>query len=256
MADEQKKSPVLIIVIVIVVLGIAIGVYFAMSGGEETSNTNTTTNTVTTNTATTTKTSTETDPYADLMQYDDKTIDITSADGKVTGQIAISIDKTQEMPITVVYFMRVDDALPQTIAATGGGASYYYIASHAQEADLRAGDGTGSLGAAFCNVDQIPDVLALAQERSISTDAYLGCDAQYEVGNSTETFYHIYSSYFNNYTWDYNNDVIGKDKLAVFDTAPFYEEEDFEGVQGWGADNETVIRDGEVTSQYDLIFTE
>ncbi|MFH1597957.1 MAG: hypothetical protein ABIB97_02710 [Patescibacteria group bacterium] len=255
MADEQKKSPVLIIVIVIVVLGIAIGVYFAMSGGEEITNTNVATNSSSTNTNQT-ATNTATDPYADLMQYDDKTIDITSADGKVTGQIAISIDKTQEMPITVVYFMRVDDALPQTIAATGGGASYYYIASHAQEADLRAGDGTGSLGAAFCNVDQIPDVLALAQQRSIDVDLYLGCDAQYEVGNSTETFYHIYSSYFNNYTWDYNNDVIGKDKLAVFDTAPFYEEEDFEGVQSWGADNETVIRDGEVMSQYDLIFTE
>lgn len=254
MNDDRKKLPLLIILIIVIVLGGGIGIYLAMSGGEDTN-----TNTATTNTTTTktnqAATNSETDPYADLMQYDDKTIDITSDDGKVTGQIAISIDLTEEYPINVVTFMKVDDPLPQTTAATGG-TGYYYIANHAKEEYIRFGDGTGALSEAMCNPEATLDVLDLAQRRTIDSDIYLGCDAQTDPWHVTEVFYHIYASYYNNETWDYKNDVIGKDTLAVFDSAPFYEEEEIEGYQSWGADDEIVIRDGEIVASYDLIYTE
>jgi len=253
MEEKRKKLPVILIIIIIVIIGAGAGLYFAMSGGEETADENSETNTGTENNGQAAVNAD--DPYADLMKYDGKTIDVSSTDGKVTGQVAIAIDKTESYPINVVYFMKVADPLPKTTAATGGDG-YYYIANHAKEENLRAGDGTGSFSEAICNPELTPDVLDLAQQRSIDTDIYLGCEAQTDPWHESEVFYHLYSTYYNKDTFDYSRDVIGKDKLAVFDSGPFYEEETVEGYQSWGADNETVIKEGEIVASYDLIFTE
>ena len=255
MQEKKSNKVILTVVIIVVVIGAAAGIYFATQGENENTNaTKTTTTNTATNTTANTSTVTETDPYADLMKYDNKVLTISSTDGKVTGQVAISIDKTQTMPITVVYFMKVDDSLAKSVAATSGaGAAYYYIANHTTADAINDGDGTGSLSEAFCNVDQMPDVLAMAQARSIDIDLYLGCDAQYDPWHSTNTFYHVYSNYFNSDTFNYDS-IIGKDTLAVFDSAPFYTEDPEIG--GWGADDEQVISEGEVAAQYDLIYTE
>ncbi|MBU1148980.1 hypothetical protein KKI23_02700 [Patescibacteria group bacterium] len=247
MTEQPKKSPVLLIVIVIIVIGVAVGVYFALSG-DETTETNTNTAAATTNT------NTAADPYADLMKYDDKTIDITSADEKVEGKIAISIDLTQEYPINVLHFIKITESLPQT--ATGSsGLAYNYLANHTQEEFLRTGEGTGSLAAAFCNPDQMPDVLTMAQQRSIDADIYYGCDDQYDPWHTTDVFFNVYGSYYNHETWSYAS-VIGRDKFAVYNASPFYYEYTEQGVQGWKFDNDQVIKEGEITASYDLIYTE
>lgn len=255
MANEAKKSPIIAIVVAVVVIGAGIGAYFMLSGKETTTTTNQAANTAVTNTnqAAANTNAAAADPYDDLMQYDGKTVEITSTDGKVTGSVAISIDQTQGRPIIAVYFMKVKDSLPKSIAATGGGASYYYIASHAAAANIRNGTGTGTFSEAFCNPEQMPDVLALAEARSIETELYRGCDAQYDPWHTTETFYHIYADYFDSSDFNYNL-IIGKDTLAVFDTAPFYQEDPEIG--GYNADDATVISQGEITTQYNLIYTD
>lgn len=247
MGDERKKSPVLIIVIVFVVVGVAIGVYFALNNAESTeTNTNTISNT---------NTSTEVDPYADLMKYDDKVIDISSVDGTLEGKIAISIDLTQEYPINVLHFIKITESLPQT-AIGSSGLSYYYIANHTQTGNLRTGEGTGGLGAAFCNPDQMPDVLTMAQQRSIDADIYYGCDDQYDPWHTTDVFFNVYGSYYNHETWDYEISVIGRDKFAVYQSGPFHYEYTEQGVQGWMVDNDQVIKEAEILVSYDLIYTE
>jgi len=250
MADKVKKSPLMAIVVVVVVIGVGIGAYFIFSGGETTTTTNQAANTAVANTGQTAAA----DPYADLMQYDGKVITIASTDGKVTGSVAISINQTQDRPIVAVYFMKVKDSLPKSVAAaTGSGESYYYIASHAAVADIRSGSGTGVLSEAFCNPEQTPDVLALAQARSIDLELYRGCAAQYDPWHTTDTFYHIYADYYD--SSDFNYDLVtSKDTLAVFDTAPFYQEDPEIG--GYNADDVTVISQGEITAQYDLIYTD
>lgn len=260
--EKKSKKMLMVIIIVIVVLGAAAAVYF-FTQSEETTNTATTTNTTaTTNTTSNTtnatnavtNTNTEADPYADLMQYDDNIIGIASTDGKVIGLAAISIDTTQTMPISVVYFLKVDDTLPKSIAANvGAGESYYYIANHTTADKINEGDGTGTLSAAFCNTDDMPDILTLAQERSIDIELYDGCDNQYDIFHSTTTFYHVYADYHNNYDFDYD-EIIGNDTLAIFDEAPYYEADAEDG--GWNADAATVIAQAEPTAMYELVYAE
>jgi len=254
MQEKKSSKSILIVVIIVVVIGVAVGIYFFTQGENENTNTkiSTTTNTTTNSVADTNATTT--DPYADLMQYDDKVIEISSSDGKVIGQAAISIDKMQTMPITVVYFMKVDDSLQKSVAAaSGSGEAYYYIANHTSADKIKKGDGTGVLSGAFCNVSDMPDVLKLAQQRSVDIELYRGCDAQYDPWHTTETFFYRYASYYNNYTFDYD-EIIGKDTLAIFDSAPYWEAD--EEIGGWGADDATVILQAEPTTTYSLIYTE
>jgi len=257
MQEKKSNKAILIVVIVVVAIGAAVGVYFATQGKNENTNTTANTNAGTkTNTASVTNanTATKTDPYADLMKYDNKVIEISSSDGKVTGQVAISIDKTQTMPIAVIYFMKVNDPLQKSVAAaSGSGEAYYYITNHTSSDKIKEGDGTGSLSEAFCNADDMPDVLSLAQQRSIDLELYRGCDAQYDPWHTTETFYHIYSSFYNNYTFDYD-EIIGKDTLAIFDSAPYWVAD--EEIGGWGVDDDVVISQAEPTTTYSLIYTE
>ncbi len=250
---KKTNKMVLIIIAIITVIAVLIAVYFLTQDNEETTNTNTTPITNTTST-TNTVANANTDLYADLMQYDNNIIGIASIDGKVTGLAAISIDITQTMPIAVVYFLKVDDSLPKSVAANmGASASYYYIANHTTADAINEGNGTGVLSEAFCNPDEMPDILALAQEHSINLELYRGCDAQYDVYHTTETFYHLYIEYYNNYDFDYDT-IIGKDTLAVFDTAPYYVADATTG--GYNADAATVISQADPTVTYDLVYSD
>ena len=241
------------------IIGLALVLALTGAGCQKDTNTNKDPNVnaasnANTNKVTNTNASSDTDPYADLMKYDNKVIDITSTDGKVKGQVGIKIDKTEAYPINVVYFLKVNDSLPKSVAeVTGAGETYYYIANHAAAANIQKGNGTGSLSAAFCNTDSTPDILALAESRDIDLDLYLGCDAQYDPWHSTSTFTHIYGNYYNSDTFNYDL-VTAKDALAVFDTAQFYAEDPETG--GFGADDATVIGQGSISAQYDLTFTE
>ncbi|MBU0597917.1 hypothetical protein KKF61_02880 [Patescibacteria group bacterium] len=254
MQGKKSNKMMLIIIIIVVVLGAAVAVYF-FTQKEETTNTAATTNTTAaTNATPAANTNTEADPYDGLMQYDDNIIGIASIDGKVTGLAAISIDTAQTMPIAVVYFLKVDDALPKSVAANvGAGESYYYIANHTTADAIKVGDGTGVLSEAFCNPDEMPEILVLAQERSIDLELYRGCDAQYDVYHTTETFYHLYIDYYNNYTFDYD-EIIGNDTLAIFDEAPYYEAD--EELGGWGADDALVISQAEPAATYELVYSD
>lgn len=246
--DKKSSKLILIVVIIIVVLGVAAVIYLTTRSEE------TTTTTTETNAVATANTTEEADPYVDLIKYDNKIITISSADNKVTGQIAIIIDKTQTMPLAAVYFLKVDDALPKSVAANvGAGEAYYYIANHTTADAINEGDGTGTLSAAFCNTGDMPDVLSLAQKRSIDLELYHGCDAQFDPWHTTETFYHQYISYYNSDTFNYDG-IMGNDTLAIFDTAPYYEADEETG--GWGADDATVIAQAEPTATYDLIYSD
>lgn len=250
--NKPKKSPIIwiIVIVIIIVVGVVV-VYFVTQNKNE--NANTAVNTVANKTTNkTTATNTSVDPYADLMKYDGKVVNITSADGKVTGKLAISYRKGEQMPMQVVYFLKVTDNLPKTTGAVGG-ASYYYIASHAKAADIRVGKGTGVLAPAYCNKDQMPDVLAMAKSGDLNVTTYTGCEAQNDVYASTNTFYQVYSAYYNNYDFDYN-EIVGKDTLAVFDSAPFYTADPSTG--GYSADKEKVISQGDITTQYSLTYSD
>lgn len=237
-STKKPNQTMLIVVIIIILIGAGVAIYFATQKEDDI---NTTSNTNMENL------------YTDLMQYDDKVIEITSSDGKVVGQLAISIDKTQIRPITVVYFLKVDDALPKSIdAASGAGEAYYYIANHTTAETINEGDGTGALSEAFCNTSEMPDVLGMAQQRSIDLELYRGCDAQNDPFHTTETFYHLYANYYNNYDFDYES-LISKDTLAIFDSAPYYVADEETG--GWGADDSAVISQAEPTTTYSLIYS-
>lgn len=252
--NKPKKSPLIwiIVIVIIVVVGGAV-VYFVTQNNNENTNTaivNTAANKTTNKTATT---NTSADSYADLMKYDGKVVNISSADGKVTGKLAIAYRKGEQMPMQVVYFLKVTDELPKTAAATGGGASYYYIANHIKAADIRVGKGTGVLSPAYCNKDQTPDVLAMAKAGSVNINTFTGCDDQNDPNASTNTFYQLYSAYYNNYDFDYNK-IVGKDTLAVFDSAPFWAADPSTG--GYSVDSEKVISQGDITAQYSLTYSE
>lgn len=245
---QEKKSnkTILIIIITVIVIAAGVGIYFFTQN----KNTNATTNTTTKTNTTTTNTST--DPYANLSQYDGKVITISSANGKVTGQAAIAFRMSEEMPIQVVYFLKVKDALPKK-ATSFSGASYDYIANHDKANELRVGQGTGVLSAAYCNTDQTPDILTMAKAGNLSVTTYSGCADEYAVNASTDTFYHIYVDYYNNYTFDYN-EIVGKDTLAVFDTAPYYSEDP--SIDGYSLNVEKAIQEGTIAAQYSLTYAD
>lgn len=249
--NKPKKSPIIWIIVIIIILVGAAVVYFVTQNKNENANTavNTVDNKTTNKTA---ATNASADPYADLMQYDGKVVSISSTDGKVTGKLAIAYREGEQMPMQVVYFLKVTDNLPKSTGAVGG-ASYYYIASHAKAADIRVGKGTGVLPPAYCNKDQTPDVLAMAKAGNLNVSTFTGCDDQNDPSASTNTFYQIYSAYYNNYDFDYN-EIASKDMLAVFDSAPFWAAD--ASIGGYSADREKVIKEGDITAQYSLIYTE
>jgi hypothetical protein len=244
-ALPQKKSFLVWIIIIIVLLVAAGVIYFFATKKGETANTNTAENT--TNTAVT-NTNNTADPYAALMQYDGRVVNIASTDGKVTGKLAIAYRAGEEMPMQVVYFLKVDDALPKE-ATSFSGASYFYVANHTTAANVRTGEGTGVLSAITCNPDQMPDVLSLARAGSVTVTTYDGCVNQYEVNASTTSFYQVYSDYYNQYDFDYDK-IIKKDTLTIFNSAPFYT------AVGAAPDQATVISQAEIAKQYTLTYSE
>ncbi len=256
----KKKSPLIwIAVVVILLVGGAAVVYFVMSGDENTNTNQTATDTntaaSTTNTASSnTSGPAEEDSYADLMKYDGTEISIASTDGKVEGSVAIQIDTNEEYPIYVLYFMKVNDPLPKVAPATSElSDDYYYVASHGNADTIRDTGSAGALSMAFCNTDAMPDVLAVADTRSIMLDLYEGCDAQYDPWHEIGTFYYIYATYLNSDTFDYQA-ITDKDTLAVFDEGDFYIADAETG--GWGADLDTVVSQGNIVAQYTLTYTE
>ncbi len=251
---KSKKSLLILIIVVILIIVGAAAIYLIAGGKEKPTNTNTITkNTTNDNASDNTNINSATDPYADLMKYDGKLVEIYSADGKVNGQLAIAYRPTEKMPMQVVYFLKVTDDLPKSTTPTGGGAAYYYLASHARSDEIRASDGSGTLSAVICYADQTPDVLALARVGSITVDAYDGCSNQYDPYATTDTFYNIYAEYYNNYDFDYDR-IVGKDTLALFDSAPYWTADPSTG--GASVDDDTVIAQAEIARQYTLIYSE
>jgi len=245
-AQGKKSGGMLVLIIVVVLMFAGVGVWYFMSKNEQTN-----TNAVSNTNAATNRANTASDPYAAFMQYDNKVVTIASSNGKVTGKMAIAIRKTEEMPIQVVYFLKVKDTLEKK-ATSFGGASYDYIANHAAAADVRKGDGTGVLSPAFCNTDQMPDVLAMARSGSADVTTYAGCSAQYEVGATTDTFYHVYSVYYNAYTFSYD-ELVALDTFAVFDGSPYYESSTG---GSYRLNAERTVQEGMITKSYALTYTE
>ena len=236
--EEIKKvggNKILIyLVVAVVVIAVGVGVYYLLKGGSDGD-------------------SSSTSSSSKSFEYDGKVVQISSVDGKVTGQMAISRDNAQEYPISVVSFMKISDDLPKIKPAVEDlGESYFYIASHVSSEDLRNGSGTGALSAAFCNIDTMPDVLELAKKRTVLTDTYEGCEAQYDPWHDTNTFYHTHLVYYGDDTFDYDR-LLNDDVLAIFDQGPFYVSD---GESGYGVDAKTVIAEGEIAAQYELIYTE
>ncbi|PIY97156.1 MAG: hypothetical protein COY66_00930 [Candidatus Kerfeldbacteria bacterium CG_4_10_14_0_8_um_filter_42_10] len=245
--SKKSNKIALIIIVAVVVIGAGIGIYYATKN----QNTNGSSNANATVNKTTVKTNA--DPYADLMQYDGKVVSISSTDGKVTGRIAIAYRAGEQMPMQVVYFLKVKDTFPKK-ATSFAGESYNYIANHDISANIRTGDGTGVLSAIYCHADQMPDVLSVAKTGSADVQTYTGCAGQYDVYASTDTFYQIYAEYYNNYDFDYNK-LISKDALAVFDTSSFYVA-DASTPGGYSYNRAQVISQGEVIKQYSLTYQE
>ncbi|MFH1207418.1 MAG: hypothetical protein V1668_02315 [Patescibacteria group bacterium] len=249
--QEKKSNKTLLIIIafLVVMIGAGAAIYFSTQDTNE--NANTTTNTKTNTTNSTAASNIAADPYASLKQYDGKVINISSADGKVKGQAVIAFQMSEAMPIQVVYFLKVTDTLPMSRANVGGD-SYYYIANHAEAANVRTGQGTGLLNPVRCNKDQMPDLTALAKTRATDVATYTGCSSQYDLSVATDTFYQIYSDYYNNYTFSYDK-IVGKDTLAVFDSAPFHTTNSTTGAST--ADNSQVISQSAVAAQYTLTYS-
>jgi len=247
--NPPKKSSLLWIAVLIIALAAGVAVYFIVTSGQENKETNT--NTAAVNGTAASNVTAKADPYAALQAYNGKVVTIASTDGKVSGRMAIYFNLAEQMPIQVVYFLKVKDALPKK-ASSLGGELYNYIANHDQASEIRQGEGTGVLSAAFCNLDQTPDVLAIAQSGDYNVTTYGGCSAQYEVGASTDTFFHIYVDYYNSYTFNYSL-LKAKDTFAIFDASPFYTPN---AETGFDLDEARVIQEGTISAQYALTYSE
>lgn len=255
MEDKQpgsKKSNkiVLVIIVSVIVIGAGISLFFVLQDQNE----NTKAADLNSNTAATANTNKNKVTNADLKKYDGKVVTISSADGKVTGKIALAYRESEQMPLQAVFYLKVTDSLSKK-ATSFGGESYNYIASHTKTADVRQGEGTGILSPIFCSKDLMPDVLAMAKAGSVGQEIYGECVIQSDPYASTDTFYHIYAAYYNVYNFDYNQDIISKNVFAVFDTSPFYVP-DVNMAGSYTYDRAKVISEGEVVKQYSLIYKE
>lgn len=249
---QPKKSSLTWIIVLAVIIVAGAAVYFAFGNKPETTNTNTKANTNTVGNANVAaNANTNVNSGVDLAQYDGKIVNIASIDGKVTGQLAMAYRPAEPMPLQVVSFLKVKDDLPKTAIATGG-TGYQYIASHAPAAAIRTSD-RGVLSAVFCNASQMPDILALAQTGSVTVDTYGGCADQYSFTALTDTFYNIYSEYYNQYDFDYSR-LLGKDTLALFDSGPYWKPDLTTG--GSAYDIDEVLADAAVARQYTLTYSE
>lgn len=248
---QPKKTQLVIIIIIILLLTAAVVVYLLIGNKEEATNSSSTVNKTNTNLANTVANSNTVDTDVDLASYDGKVLNIGSTDGKVTGQVAMAYQPAEQMPLKVVYFLKVTDDLPKTQMATNG-AGYFYIASHTTSSAIREGDGTGTLDEILCNHDQVPDVLALARAGSISVDTYGGCADQYSFSATTDTFYQVYSTSYNQYDFNYDR-ITSNDVLAVFDSGPYWKADPTTG--GSSVDDDEVVANAPIARQYTLQYS-
>jgi len=244
---QSNKLLVVIIVVIVVIIG-AIGLYFVLNKSEE-SNTN---NNSSANSAA--NTNSTSDPYANLMQYDGQTWQVTSADDKVDGRVGIKINMEWDYPIHVAYFFKANDNLPKSEPTQVDLSSgYYYIANNVEKEKAGSEGMAGTFSDIYCNKETMADILAMTSGLSEATDVYLDCPEIRELFKTTSTFYHAYGLYYNDQTFDINN-ILKRDLLEVYNSAPFYKADPETG--GWGADDSEVVNGSEPVASYDLIFKE
>lgn len=251
MNDQRLATSMTIAVFVVIIIVVIVGgAYFLLKEDTTDNDTSMATNTTATNDVG------AKDPLAAVREYDGKILTVASTDGKVSGEVGIKLYEGTDTPVHTATFLKITDSLPQSIAPTGGGASYYLLGNHTTVDGSRDGyDGTVS--SVHCNQDFVPNIMDLTEDLSDPTDPFVSCMANIEyVAGETDTFYLTYSRYDTANTFDYDA-LFNQTQLEVFDEAPFYEEQEVvDGYPSYGADTNTVVARGDIVAAYTLMVTE
>ena len=196
------------------------------------------------------------DPLAGLEQYDNKIVEFSSTDGKINGQIGIKLDDSGEYPLVkTVTFLKINDSLPQKQDAYEN-SGYHYAAHLAAEENVRSNH-DGQIGATWCNKGESVDVLSSFDSLTDATLKYSECMTDpnsYQY--TTETFHHIFASYFLASQFDYQTDILNRNKYYVFDYNDYIYEETYEGgYKGWGPNLDQDLAELPIVRTYDIEYS-
>lgn len=253
----MNKTTAIILVIVVVIAGAAIAFYFA--GRDTDTNTNNTAVTTNSNTTPVSNANQETTNSATIVnQYDGKVLNISSTDGKIEGLAGIKIaeiDGTEY--VKVGFFFKIKDAFSQTPTNLRASTQYSLLGGHVKIGETRVDDGTGTIGAIYCNKDIMPDALEIASGNfDDQTLRYIECTyGTTDAWADTDTFYHVYSTAFGASVFTLD-DIYELNKLEIYDGSQYWVEEIIEGLESEGLDDDAAVANGPILATYTLEYEE
>lgn len=258
-----KKSTIIILIILIVILIMAGVLVFKGTGCKKTTNTNQETTKTNLNTNSAVKNTNGTapkgnvnsnDPLANFQQYDNKVVDISSRDGKVKGRIGFKLgyDESGKYPmIKTATFLLINEALPQK-KDNQGFTGYYYI-GHLSKAGEERSDNHGNVSGAFCNKDQMIDVIAAIDDFASATNIYSDClGPMGSFDQTTETFFHHFNSYYLLNEFNYN-DIIAENKFSVIDFSQYMTIAN--EYNGFSPNTDLATAEGPIEKTYDIEYS-
>jgi hypothetical protein len=186
--------------------------------------------------------------YEELLQYDKKVVNISSADGKLTGTAGFTVGKdNKDKPYLDTYYnLYINDSLPKNSKPIDGlrvGTGYDYINNLV---DATNESGEGDLRSIFCNKDQpISDPFK-------SSSTQYNCNGEDVSQLTTELFLASFSRWYRNY-----DEFLQKTAFELYDSSNYWEEEkDDTGVSSWSVDDDLVVSEGPKVREYKLTFNQ
>jgi hypothetical protein len=195
------------------------------------------------------------DPFKDVRQYDNKIVNFTSTDGKIKGQIGFKLgyDESGKYPMAKTStFLLINDALPQK-KDNNGYSGYYYI-GHLSKAGEERSDNNGNVSGAFCNKDKMIDALEAIDNFTTATNIYSDClGPMGSFDQTTETFFHHFTSYYLLNEFDYNG-IVAKNKFSIIDYSPYMVKST--EYEGFTPNLDQATAEGPIERSYEIKYSE
>jgi hypothetical protein len=252
---KKSNKTIVVIIIFIVILGAAGAVYYFTQSEEAVDTTATTNTAVTTNTEETTTNSTA--PTSDAKQYDGKTFNISSADGKIEGLAGIKIGETDGYEyVKVGFFFKITDTFTQK-ATNLGNTHYSLLAGHMKSNETRVGQGRSPLGGIYCEKDVMPDILEIADGNILDeTMRYIECTyGTTDAWEDADMFETAWGDAFSPSVFTLQ-DIYDLNKLEIYDSSQYWVEEIVDGLESSGVDEETTVANAPILATYTLEYEE
>ncbi|MBU0706762.1 hypothetical protein KKG41_00110 [Patescibacteria group bacterium] len=253
----MNKKTTIIVIIILIIVGVGIAIFH--TGRDTDNNTNSTVAMNNNNTTPASNTNEgTTNTASDVQQYDGKIFNISSTDGKVEGLAGIKIAETDGTEyVRVGFFFKINDLFTQTPTNLRASNQYSLLGGHVKTGETRVDDGTGTIGAIYCDKDVMPDVLEIASGNfNDQTMRYIECTyGTTDAWADTDTFYHVYSTAFGASVFTLE-DIYELNKLEIYDGSQCWVEEAIEGLESEGLDDDAAVANGPILATYILEYEE